>query len=258
MQPWWWRSVAACGSVVAVAGLVAAVSGASDGDRAERDRSALTAAPSADPAPASPVAQASRDEPPRGAAPRPAAPEAPDRVVDRATGASVTLPPGWRAVPGQRVVPVPAGRFGTVLAAGERAVVLVGALDPTRVRTPATVAALEAEARRLAGAFADGAAPSATRVVPLRDDDAGVAGRAAATSLRRVDGGDRRTAGMLVRVSTVDAAPGARGGVVLLAVVLPGPSQAADARAAEAVVRSLEPVRPRQAPATPPRPSTGR
>jgi len=232
--------VAACASVLVLAGLVAGIAGAVDADRATGlrlaagDAVATAEVPEAPEAPGSP----SSEPPP----PDPGAP-AGARVPDPATGTSLALSPGWRTVPSQEVVEVPPGRFegGTILQRGEGTVVLVGVADPARVRPradparpdPGQEAALDAEARRLADAYADLLAPGAD-TADLTDHAESIAGLPTRTSVRRIEGGGLD--GAVVRISTV-AAPGRT--VAVLAVARPGPALDADADEADAVVRSL-------------------
>jgi hypothetical protein len=223
MQPWWWRSVAACASVLVLAGLVAVVAGAVDADRAA---AALRPAAPTSGAPESREAQAPAPEP------------AEVRVPDAVSATSFALLPGWRTVPAQEVVEVPPGRFvdGTIMQRGAGTVVLVGLADPARVPTgtdPAREQALGAEARRLADAYADLLAPGAD-VADLTDNTEPVADLPTRTSVRRVEGGELD--GALVRVSTL-AAPGRT--VAVLAVARPAPDIDAEGDAADAVVRSL-------------------
>ncbi|MEJ2863843.1 hypothetical protein [Actinomycetospora flava] len=244
MQPWWWRSVAACASVLALSGLVAVVAGAVGADRATAVRLAGDDVAVTQPAsPPTPVTAG----PPRDAAPPDDAPppeEAPDpgpRAPDAVTATSVAVLPGWRVVPAQDVVEIPAGRFGgaTILRRGENAVVLVGVADPARVPAragrvdPRQNAALDAEARRLADAYAEQLAPGAPTVDLTNNDDA-IADLPTRTSVRRVDAGPLD--GALVRVSTIGA-PGRT--LAVLAVARPSPTVGADGDAADAVVRSL-------------------
>lgn len=282
MQPWWWRSVAACASVLVLAGLVAVIAGAVDADRAAAlrpaaDGRAAAAAGPATPAPNGPGAggsgAAGPDDtvPPGVPAGAPgagsAAPEAAvegARVPNAVTASSLALPPGWRVVPSQDVVEVPAGRFegATIVQRGEGTVVLVGLADPARVPPradpavpdPAQEAALGAEARRLADAYADLLAPRAD-TADLSDDADPVAGLPTRTSVRRVEGGELD--GALVRISTL-AAPGRT--IAVLAVARPSPTVDADAGAADAVVRSLRlepaPLAPSAGPAPVQRPLT--
>ncbi|MDD7963823.1 hypothetical protein [Actinomycetospora lemnae] len=249
MQPWWWRSVAVCASVLALSGLVAVVAGAVGADQATSLRLAaedVASAPSGPPPaaegseePEEPAASEEPAEPPVGPGEAPA-PDEP-RVPDAVTATTLALPAGWRVVPDQDVVEVPPGRFvdATILRRGAGTVVLVGLADPERVPVdppvadPARSAALDAEARRLADAYADLLAPGAT-TADLTDDDVPVADLPTRTSVRRVEGGELD--GALVRVSTI-AAPGRT--LAVLAVARPSPTVGADGEAADAVVRSL-------------------
>jgi hypothetical protein len=246
MQPWWWRSVAACASVLVLAGLVAVVAGAVGADRATALRpaaesTASTPGPGEAPtAPPSPVGEA---------APAPAAPEQ-ARVADAVSATSLALLPGWQVVPSQDVVEVPPGRFvdGTILQRGAGTVVLVGVADPDRVSPradpavpdPAQDEALDAEARRLADAYAELLAPD-DDTASLTDDAEAIADLPTRTSVRRVEGGGLD--GALVRVSTL-AAPGRT--LAVLAVARPAPDLDAEGEAADALVRSLrlEPASP--------------
>lgn len=260
MTTWWGRSVAACSSVAVLAGMVALVSAAVDADSdavslsAERGAAPgeETAAPPSPAAAAVPAATTLPGPPPA----RPGAPVAPGGLPREGDAAAdVAVPAGWRSVATQRVVPVQPGRFDTVLALGDRAVVMVGRLAPQTPRAaPADPGVLRDEARRLVGAFADGLAPGTTPA-DLRDGADTVDGRRAWTTLRGVEGGGARVDGGLVRVTTVTGPDG--GGIVALAVALPGRTQAADAAAADTVVRSLRvapAVRPVSAPAARPVP----
>jgi hypothetical protein len=227
MLSWWWRSVAACASVLLVAGLVSLFAAALTADRATSVRLATEGGATAS-GPAAP--------PPSEGAPPPAS-----RVTSPAATASVDAP-GWRPVTQQSVIEVPAGRFDTVLARGEGTVLLVGRVDPARVPNAADAAradraALQAEARRLADAYADILAPDADQVVALSDDDRVIGDLPAFTAVRRVAGGGD-VDGSIVRVSTA-AAPGRT--VAVLAVARPGPTQGADVTDADAVARSLQP-----------------
>jgi hypothetical protein len=237
MQPWWWRSVAVCASVLVLAGLVAVVAGAVDADRATSLRLAAVPAPVA--APVEPTEPSEPGEP----SPAPAEPAPGGRVTDAATATSLALLPDWRVVPSQQVVEIPAGRFpgATTLQRGEGTVVLVGLADPGRVPTradpsrpdPAGDEALDAEARRLADAYADLLAPGAD-TADLTDNADAIADLPTRTSVRRVQGG--ALDGALVRVSTL-AAPGRT--LAVLAVARPAPDLEAEGDAADAVVRSL-------------------
>lgn len=217
--------MAVCGSVLVVAGLVAALAGAVATDRATvRPATETVATPTA--------------PPPADAAPSGAAGVEPGRVTDPGSATSLAAA-DWRAAPTQDVLEVPPGRFDTILTRGEGAVVLIGRADPARV-PPATAAApadrpaLEAEARRLADAYAEILGPEADGVATVSEDDRAIAGLPTHTSVRRLEGGD--VDGALVRVSTV-AAFGRT--VALLAVARPGPTLDADAADADTVVRSL-------------------
>jgi hypothetical protein len=237
MQPWWWRSVTACASVLVLAGLVAVLAGAVGADRATALRLAAESTASA------PDRVASTPEP---------APVAPDeeRVPDTASATSLALLPGWRVVPSQDVVEVPPGRFagGTILQRGAGTVVLVGLADPARVPPradpaapdPAQDEALDAEARRLADAYAELLAPGAD-TASVTDDAEAIADLPTRTSVRRVEGGGLD--GALVRVSTL-AAPDRT--LAVLAVARPAPDLDAQGDAADALVRSLrlEPASP--------------
>ncbi|MFC5140209.1 hypothetical protein ACFPK1_18355 [Actinomycetospora rhizophila] len=238
MQPWWWRSVAACASVLVLAGLVAVIAGAVGADRATALRAAgedVAAVEQPSPAAATPTAPG----PAPGPAPDAAEPDrGPDRVPDAVTATTVAVLPGWRVVPTQDVVEIPAGRFedATILRRGADAVVLVGVADPARVPSqpePRPSAALDAEARRLADAYVEQLAPGADTAA-LTDDGEEIADLPTRTSVRRIEGG--ALDGALVRVSTI-AAPGRT--LAVLAVVRPSPTVGADGDAADAVVRSL-------------------
>jgi hypothetical protein len=243
MQPWWWRSVTACASVLVLAGLVAVFAGAVGADRATALRLAGESTASAPDPGDSPAPVAATPE---------ATPVAPDeeRVPDDASDTSLALLPGWRVVPSQDVVEVPPGRFagGTVLQRGAGTVVLVGLADPARVPPradpatpdPAQEDALDAEARRLADAYAELLAPDAD-TTSLTDNDEAIADLPTRTSVRRVEGGGLD--GALVRVSTL-AAPGRT--LAVLAVARPAPDLDAQGDAADALVRSLrlEPASP--------------
>jgi len=220
--------VAACASVLLVAGLVSLFATAVTADRVTSVGLAADGGAAAD----GPTAPEPSEAPP--------APPA-NRVTSRAATASVDAP-GWRPVTQQSVIEVPAGRFDTVLGRGPGSVLLVGRVDPARVpdaadATRADRAALQAEARRLADAYADILAPDADEVVALSDDDRTIGDLPAFTSVRRVAGGGD-VDGAIVRVSTA-AAPGRT--VAVLAVARPGPTQAADISDADAVARSLQP-----------------
>ncbi|MDD7942808.1 hypothetical protein PHK61_30775 [Actinomycetospora lutea] len=241
MQPWWWRSVAACASVLVLAGLVAVIAGAVGADRAV-DRAAAVRTSGDDDVVAAPAGRPSPAAATPSGAPGPGEP-GPDRVPDAATATTLAVLPGWRVVPSQDVVEIPAGRFedATILRRGATAVVLVGVADPSRVPPradpaapdPRGAAALDAEARRLADAYADQLAPGA-RTAALTDDAEAIAELPTRTSVRRVEGG--ALDGALVRVSTI-AAPGRT--LAVLAVARPSPTVGADGSAADAVVRSL-------------------
>jgi hypothetical protein len=241
MQPWWWRSVAACASVLVLAGLVAVFAGAVGADRATALRLAAESTASA-PSPA---------EEPASAAPSPEPGPDEERVPDAASATSLAAMPGWRVVPSQDVVEVPPGRFegGTILQRGPGTVVLVGLADPARVPPradpaapdPAQDEALDAEARRLADAYADLLAPDAD-ATSVTDDAEAIADLPTRTSVRRVEGGGLDD-GALVRVSTL-AAPDRT--LAVLAVARPAPDLDAQGDAADALVRSLrlEPASP--------------
>jgi hypothetical protein len=243
MQPWWWRSVTACASVLVLAGLVAVFAGAVGADRATALRPVAESTVGAPETAEAPAPVASTPEP------APAA-SAEERVPDAASDTSLALLPGWRVVPSQDVVEVPPGRFegGTVLQRGAGTVVLVGLADPARVPPradpaapdPAQEEALDAEARRLADAYAELLAPGAD-TASLTDDAEAIADLPTRTSVRRVEGGGLD--GALVRVSTL-AAPGRT--LAVLAVARPAPDLDAQGDAADAVVRSLrlEPASP--------------
>jgi hypothetical protein len=243
---WWGRAVVACASLAALAGTVAAVATAAgaDGDQAERTEAAKDAA-------ARDAADASRTPTPRPAADtaaaavstKPAAPRTgPERVGAPPLGATVEIPADWEEARGQDLVPVAPDRFPTVVTVADRATVLVGRMDAARGFGPDVLAD---EARRLVGAFADGAmrqAPGgAGRIADVSDDAGSLDGRDSHTVVRRVTGA--KGPGALVRVTTV---AGVRGepGLVLLAVAAPGPRQAADAGAADRIVRSLSSAPP--------------
>ncbi|WP_433799736.1 hypothetical protein [Actinomycetospora sp. CA-084318] len=223
---WWGPAVAVCASVAALAGTVAVVATAAgaDSDAARRDEARTTASggpvsPVASPAVATPTA--------------PPVTTRPGRVGDPTLGATVAAEPGWTTARAQDLVPVTPGRFPTLLTLGgdeARAVVLLGRLDPARGFGED---ALADEARRLVGAFADGVRGDRDgRIATVSDEASTLDGRDAFTSVRRAPDGT------LVRVTTV---AGSRGepGLVLLAVATPGRTQAADATAADRIVRSL-------------------
>jgi hypothetical protein len=234
MQPWWWRSVTACAIVLVLAGLVAVFAGAVGADRA----TALRLAGESSAAPAPSVSPSPAEEPES-----PPATPAEERVPDAASSTSLALLPGWRVVPSQDVVEVPPGRFAgaTVLQRGDGTVVLVGLADPARVPPradpgapdPAQEEALDAEARRLADAYAELLAPGA-ETASLTDNAEAIADLPTRTSVRRVEGGGLD--GALVRVSTL-AAPGRT--LTVLAVARPAPDLDAQGDAADALVRSL-------------------
>jgi hypothetical protein len=260
--------VAACVSVLVLAGLVAVIAGAVGADRSTASRLAAedgagTSESDAPPAP-SPAAATGPEEPaepsqpseapgePSGSSGPPAEPTAgpgPVRIPDAGTATTLAVLPGWRVAPTQDVVEVPPGRFegATILRRGAGTVVLVGLADPERVPPradpaqpdPAQEEALGAEARRLADAYADLLAPGA-ETGALTDNDTAIADLPTRTSVRRVEGG--ALDGALVRVSTL-AAPGRT--VTVLAVARPAPDIDAEGDAADEVVRSLrldEPV----------------
>ncbi|MCD2189082.1 hypothetical protein [Actinomycetospora soli] len=220
---WWGPAVAVCASVAALAGTVAAVATAAgaDSDAARRTdtRAAGPVSPAASPTVATPTA--------------PPVTTRPGRVGDPTLGATVAAEPDWTPARDQDLVPVTPGRFPTLLTLGgdtARAVVMLGRLDPARGFGED---ALADEARRLVGAFADGVRGDRDgRIVTVSDEASTLDRRDAFTSVRRTPDGT------LVRVTTV---AGARGepGLVLLAVATAGRSQAADANAADRIVRSL-------------------
>jgi hypothetical protein len=248
--------VAACVSVLVLAGLVAVTAGAIGADRSTTSRVAAedgagTSESDAPPAP-SPAAAAGPEEPaeapaepsePSGSPAEPVAGPGPGRVPDAGTATTLAVLPGWRVAPTQDVVEVPPGRFegATILRRGAGTVVLVGLADPERVPPrvdparpdPAQEDALAAEARRLADAYADLLAPGA-ETGALTDNDTAIADLPTRTSVRRVEGG--ALDGALVRVSTL-AAPGRT--VTVLAVARPAPDVDAEGDAADEVVRSL-------------------
>lgn len=259
--------MAACASVLVLAGLVAVIAGAVGADRATAlrlaaaDRAATAAGPGssasgADGAGSAGAGGAPEDTAPEASAPGTSAPGAPApvapapgepgegvRVPNAVTGTSLALPPDWRVVRSQDVVEVPPNRFedATIVQRGEGTVVLVGLVDPARVAPradpavpdPDQEAALGAEAQRLADAYADLLAPGAD-TADVTDDAESVAGLPTRTSVRRVEGGELD--GALVRISTL-AAPGRT--IAVLAVARPSPTVDADAVAADGVVRSL-------------------
>jgi len=251
--------VAACVSVLVLAGLVAVTAGAVGADRSTASRLAAedgagTSESDAPPAP-SPAAATGSEEPaepaePSGSPAEPVAGPGPGRVPDAGTATTLAVLPGWRVAPTQDVVEVPPGRFegATILRRGAGTVVLVGLADPERVPPradparpdPAQEDALAAEARRLADAYADLLAPGA-ETGALTDNDTAIADLPTRTSVRRVEGGELD--GALVRVSTL-AAPGRT--LAVLAVARPAPDLGAQGDAADALVRSLrlEPASP--------------
>jgi len=239
--------VAACASVLVLAGLVGGIAGAVGADRATALRPAAGApavpgepSPSGAPTSAPPAADTAEAPEPGD---DPAAGPGPARVPDAASATSLAVSSDWRVVPVQDVVEVPPGRFagGTILQRGEGTVVLVGVADPARVPPrvdpavpdPAQEEALDAEARRLADAYADLLAPGADTAA-LTDHAEPIGGLPTRTSVRRVEGGELD--GALVRISTL-AAPGRT--VAVLAVARPAPDTAAEGAAADALVRSL-------------------
>ena len=257
--------MAACVSVLVLAGLVAVIAGAVGADRSTASRPAAqdgagTSASDVPPAP-SPAAAAGPEEPtePADAPAEPSEPPAepvagpgPGRVPDEGTATTLAVLPGWRVAPTQDVVEVPPGRFegATILRRGAGTVVLVGLADPERVPPradparpdPAQEEALAAEARRLADAYADLLAPGA-ETGALTDNDTAIADLPTRTSVRRVEGG--ALDGALVRVSAL-AAPGRT--VTVLAVARPAPDVDAQGDAADEVVRSLRLDEPAPAP----------
>jgi hypothetical protein len=245
MQAWWWRSVAACASVLVLAGLVAVIAAAVGADRATALRLAAQDSASAPGAGSGAPPPSAPEPPPEGPVAQPGPPPGPEeqRVPDTVTATSLALPPDWRVVPSQDVVEVPPGRFegATIAQRGAGTVVLVGLADPARVPPradpgapdPAQEQALGAEARRLADAYADLLAPGAD-TADLTDDAEPIGGLPTRTSVRRIEGGGLD--GALARVSTI-AAPGRT--VAVLAVARPSPTVEADGAAADAVVRSL-------------------
>ncbi|GAA4757301.1 hypothetical protein [Actinomycetospora chibensis] len=255
--------MAACVSVLVLAGLVAVIAGAVGADRSTASRLAAEdgAGTSESDAPPSPAAATGAEEPtePTDAPPEPSEPPAepvagpgPGRVPDAGTTTTLAVLPGWRVTPTQDVVEVPPGRFegATILQRGAGTVVLVGLADPERVPArvdparpdPAQEEALAAEAGRLADAYADLLAPGA-ETGALTDNDTSIADLPTRTSVRRVEGG--ALDGALVRVSTL-AAPGRT--VTVLAVARPAPDIDAEGDAADEVVRSLRLEDPAPAP----------
>ena len=247
--------MAACVSVLVLAGLVAVIAAAVGADRSTASRLAAqdgagTSESDASPAP-SPAAAAGPEEPAEpaessessGPPAEPVTGPGPGRVPDEGTATTLAVLPGWRVAPTQDVVEVPPGRFegATILRRGAGTVVLVGLADPERVPPradparpdPAQEEALAAEARRLADAYADLLAPGA-ETGALTDNDTTIADLPTRTSVRRVEGG--ALDGALVRVSAL-AAPGRT--VTVLAVARPGPDVDAEGDAADEVVRSL-------------------
>jgi hypothetical protein len=224
---------------------VATAAGA-DGEQAGRtqardaaDAARLPAsAPAPAPTPAADTAAAAPSLAPAAPAPaRPAPGPGPGRAGTPDLGATVAVPAGWEVGGGQDLVPVAPDRFPTVVTLADRATVLVGRLDPAVGPGPD---ALTDEARRLVGAFADGALRRTPgqrgRIADVSDAAGTLDGRAAHTVVRRVT--TSAGAGPLVRVTTVAAGRGTPG-LVLVAVAGPGPRQAADAAAADRAVRSL-------------------
>ncbi|MCD2197410.1 hypothetical protein LQ327_28970 [Actinomycetospora endophytica] len=236
---WWGRAVVACASLAALAGTVAAVATAAgaDGDQAERSEAAARDAADAS---RPPTPHPAADTATAAVTTRPAA--GPERVGAPTLGATVEIPAGWEATPDQDLVPVPPDRFPTIVALPNRAAVLVGRMDAARGFGPD---ALADEARRLVGAFADGTTRQAPggngRIADVSDDAGRLDGRDSHTVVRRVTGA--KGPGALVRVTTV-AGQGGEPGLVLLAVAGPGPRQAADAAAADRIVRSLSSAPP--------------
>ena len=256
--------MAACVSVLVLAGLVAVIAAAVGADRSTASRLAAqdgagTSESDAPPAP-SPAAAAGPEEPAEpaessessGPPAEPVAGPGPGRVPDEGTATTLAVLPGWRVAPTQDVVEVPPGRFegATILRRGAGTVVLVGLADPERVPPradparpdPAQEEALAAEARRLADAYADLLAPGA-ETGALTDNDTTIADLPTRTSVRRVEGG--ALDGALVRVSAL-AAPGRT--VTVLAVARPAPDVDAEGDAADEVVRSLRLDEPAPAP----------
>ncbi len=254
--------MAACVSVLVLAGLVAVIAAAVGADRSTASRLAAqdgagTSANDAPPAP-SPAAAAGPEDPAEpaessessGPPAEPVTGPGPGRVPDEGTATTLAVLPGWRVAPTQDVVEVPPGRFegATILRRGAGTVVLVGLADPERVSPradparpdPAQEEALTAEARRLADAYADLLAPGA-ETGALTDNDTAIADLPTRTSVRRVEGG--ALDGALVRVSAL-AAPGRT--VTVLAVARPAPDAEGDA--ADEVVRSLRLDEPTPAP----------
>lgn len=265
--------MAACVSVLVLAGLVAVIAGAVGADRSTASRLAAEdgagtsesdTPPAPSPAaatgagePAGPPAEPSDAPAEASAAPaegpaEPVAGPGPGRVPDAGTATTLAVLPGWRVAPTQDVVEVPPGRFegATILRRGAGTVVLVGVADPERVPPradpsrpdPAQEEALAAEARRLADAYADLLAPGADTAA-LTDNDTSIADLPTRTSVRRVEGGGLD--GALVRVSALGA-PGRT--VAVLAVARPGPDIDAEGDAADEVVRSLRLDEPAPAP----------
>jgi hypothetical protein len=262
---WWGRAVVVCASVAALAGAVAVVATAAsaDGEQAAHQQAVVRAdaaradAARADAARADAArleatrADAVRAAAARTPAPTPAADTAvpgrpttgprpapgPERLGAPDLRATLALLPGWTPAPGQDLVPVPSGRFPTVVTLADRATVLLGRLDPG---VGPGRDALTDEARRLVGAFTDGAMRQARvdggRIADVSDAPDSLDGRDAHTVVRRVTSPDGD--GPLVRVTTV-AARGPEPGLVLLGVADGGPRQAADGTSADQVVRSL-------------------
>ena len=204
---WWGRAVVACASLAALAGTVAAVATAAGADgeqrseRAEADaRTAADAARVPAPTPAADTATAAPAVTTRPGRPAPA--PGPERVGAPSLGATVEIPAGWQAAPGQDLVPVPPDRFPTVVVLPDRATVLVGRLDAAR---GFGADALADEARRLVGAFADGAMRQTPgdrgRIADVSDAPGTLDGRDAHTVVRRVT--TAKGPGPLVRVTTV-------------------------------------------------------
>lgn len=251
---WWGRAVVACASLAVLAGTVAAVATAAGADSEQAGRTAARDAadaarlPAPPPTPAADTAAAAPSLAPPPAVATPAHPApAPGRAGAPDLGATVAVPAGWQVADGQDLVPVAPGRFPTTLTLADRTTVLLGRLDPAVGSGPD---ALADEARRLVGAFADGARQRTPgtrgRIADVSDTRGTLDGRAAHTVVRRVTTSDGP--GPLVRVTTVAAGRGTPG-LVLLAVAAPGPRQAADGAAADRVVRSLSAVPTSAAPA---------